>query len=26
MPEFAQAFSCDAAHTLLSETERANIW
>jgi predicted metalloendopeptidase len=26
MPEFAQAFACDASRTLLSETERANIW
>ena len=26
MPEFAQAFSCDAGKTLLSEGERANIW
>jgi predicted metalloendopeptidase len=26
MPEFAQAFGCDASHTLLSESARANIW
>jgi predicted metalloendopeptidase len=26
MPEFAKAFSCDPAKTLLSEGERANIW
>jgi len=26
MPEFARAFSCDASKTLLSESERANIW
>ena len=26
MPEFAQAFACDAARTLLSDGERANIW
>ena len=26
MPEFAKAFSCDPAKTLLSESERANIW
>ena len=26
MPEFAQAFSCDASKTLLSEGDRANIW
>jgi predicted metalloendopeptidase len=26
MPEFAQAFSCDAGKTLLSESDRANIW
>jgi putative endopeptidase len=26
MPEFAQAFSCDASKTLLAEEDRANIW
>ena len=26
MPEFAQAFSCDASKALLAEGERANIW
>ena len=26
LPEFAQAFSCGASGTLLSEGERANIW
>jgi predicted metalloendopeptidase len=26
MPEFAQAFGCDATHALLSEGDRANIW
>jgi predicted metalloendopeptidase len=26
MPEFAQAFSCDAGRTLIGESERANIW
>jgi putative endopeptidase len=26
MPEFAKAFSCNAATTLLGESDRANIW
>jgi len=26
MPEFARAFSCDPAKTLLAETERGDIW
>jgi predicted metalloendopeptidase len=26
MPEYAKAFSCDPGKTLLSESERANIW
>jgi len=26
MPEFAEAFSCDASKALLAEAERANIW
>jgi putative endopeptidase len=26
MPEFARAFSCDAGRTLLTESQRANIW
>lgn len=26
MPEFAQAFGCDAARTLLADEDRANIW
>lgn len=26
MPEFAEAFSCDASKALLAEGERANIW
>jgi predicted metalloendopeptidase len=26
LPEFAEAFSCDAKRALLSESERANLW
>jgi hypothetical protein len=26
MPEFARAFSCDAARTVLAEPLRAEIW